>query len=96
VGIPTKLIVCNNGLQELSDFRPTGATDKLVYGRTIQYDEGCFAEVRISFSPKFAKMIVQIMKINEPKLNHDGESQHYSAIDDSKLEITQIVMLDQP
>jgi hypothetical protein len=58
VKIPVKLIITTNGIHELSDFRPVGAINRLAYGRTIEYADNSFAEVRISFNPKFAKMVI--------------------------------------
>jgi hypothetical protein len=70
------MIVASNGIHELADFRPTGGNTNMVYGRTIQYDESSFAEVRISFSQKFGKMIITLLKINEPRSFEDGQQQY--------------------
>ena len=58
--IPVNMLPTTSGLEELSDHRVTGANSRLVYGRTIKYGDGEFAEIRILFSPHFQKMIVAV------------------------------------
>ena len=72
------------------------ATDNLVYGRTIQYSEDGFAEVRVYFAPKYKKLILQVATIEQSKAKL-GENEGEEAVKETQnSEKIHVLLLDQP